>query len=96
MLSALAEGVRGHGAIIGEAITDANEVLLAINARAETICADRQAVKDFSDAYGVAAQDILTALETQPAPPAPPSPTTRRRWMRCSLVLSACPAAVST
>lgn len=63
VLSALAEGVRGHGVIIGQTITDANEVLLAINSRADTITADRQAVKDISDAYSAAAQDILTALD---------------------------------
>ena len=64
VLSALAEGVGGRGAIIGETITNANEVLMAVNARADTIYADRQAVQDVSDAYGVVAPDILTALDT--------------------------------
>jgi len=63
VLSALAEGLRGHGALLGQSITDANEVLREVNARAETIRADRQAVKDVSDAYSVAAQDILSALD---------------------------------
>ncbi|MFZ1175215.1 MAG: MCE family protein [Mycobacterium sp.] len=63
VLSALAEGLRGHGATIGQGITDANQVLLAINPRAETIRADTQAVKGFSDTYGVAAQDILKVLD---------------------------------
>lgn len=63
VLAALAEGVGGHGATLGQTITDANQVLLAINSRADTITADRRAVKDLSEAYSVAAQDILAALE---------------------------------
>lgn len=63
VLSALAEGVRGHGAMMGQAITAANEVLLSINARTDTIAADRRAVKEISDSYSVAAPNILTALD---------------------------------
>ncbi|MGZ5391841.1 MAG: MCE family protein [Mycobacterium sp.] len=63
VLAALAEGLGGHGAIIGQTITDANEVLTAVNSRADTIYADRQAVQDVSDVYSRAAPDILTALE---------------------------------
>jgi phospholipid/cholesterol/gamma-HCH transport system substrate-binding protein len=62
-LSALAEGVRGQGERIGQGITAANEVLLALNPRHETITADLQAVKRFNDTYSVAAQDILTTLD---------------------------------
>jgi phospholipid/cholesterol/gamma-HCH transport system substrate-binding protein len=62
LLSALAEGLGGHGAIIGQTITDADEVLSALNSRADTSYAVSQAIRDVSDAYGVAAQDILTAL----------------------------------
>ena len=62
VLSALAEGVRGKGDRIGEATTDANQVLLALNPRSETVRADWQALRDFSDTYSVAAQDILTTL----------------------------------
>ena len=62
VLSALAEGVRGQGERIGQATTDANQVLLALNPRSETIRADWQALKGFSDTYSVAAQDILTTL----------------------------------
>lgn len=61
-LSALAEGVRGQGQRIGEATTDANQVLLQLNPRNETIRADWRALKDFNDTYSVAAQDILTVL----------------------------------
>ena len=62
-LSALAEGLRGRGAIIGQTITDTNEVLKQVNARAGTLHADRQALRRISDAYGAAAPDILTALD---------------------------------
>ncbi len=62
-LTALAEGLRGQGERIGEAITDGNEVLKAINPRAETIRRDWQALKGFSDTYGVAAKDILSVLD---------------------------------
>jgi phospholipid/cholesterol/gamma-HCH transport system substrate-binding protein len=61
-LSALAEGVRGQGERIGEATTDANQVLLQLNPRNETIREDWQALKGFNDAYSPAAQDILTVL----------------------------------
>ena len=63
VLSALAEGLRGRGATIGQAITDANQVLLAINPRAETARSDWQAVRGFSDTYSAAAQDILRVLD---------------------------------
>lgn len=63
VLSALAEGLGGHGATIGQAITDSNQVLMEVNARADTIRADRQAIRQLSDTYSVAAQNILTALD---------------------------------
>jgi phospholipid/cholesterol/gamma-HCH transport system substrate-binding protein len=62
VLSALAEGLRGQGQVIGEAITDANQFLLAVNPRSEIIRADWRAVKGFSDTYSAAAQNILTVL----------------------------------
>ena len=61
-LSALAEGVRGQGEKIGQATTDANQVLLELNSRSETIGEDWRALKGFNDAYSGAAQDILTVL----------------------------------
>jgi phospholipid/cholesterol/gamma-HCH transport system substrate-binding protein len=61
-LSALAEGVRGQGEKIGQATTDANQVLLALNPRSETIGEDWRALKGFNDAYSGAAHDILTVL----------------------------------
>lgn len=61
-LAALAEGVRGQGEKIGQATTDANQVLLQLNPRSDTIRQDWQALKGFNDAYSGAAQDILTVL----------------------------------
>jgi phospholipid/cholesterol/gamma-HCH transport system substrate-binding protein len=63
VLSALADGLRGQGPVIGEAITDANQVLLAVNPRSETIRADYQAFKGFNDTYSAAATDILSVLD---------------------------------
>ncbi|HEY0226551.1 MAG TPA: MCE family protein, partial [Mycobacterium sp.] len=62
ILSALAEGVRGQGDRIGEATTDANQVLLAVNPRSETIRGDWRAVKGFSDTYSAAARNIIDVL----------------------------------
>jgi phospholipid/cholesterol/gamma-HCH transport system substrate-binding protein len=62
ILTTLADGFRGQGERIGEAITAANDVLKQINPRSETIRADFQALGRFSDAYGGAAQDILATL----------------------------------
>jgi len=61
-LSALAEGLRGQGELIGQATTDANQVLLELNPRNETIRSDFRALKGFNDAYSAAAQDILATL----------------------------------
>ena len=61
-LSALAEGVRGKGGIIGQATSDANDVLLALNPRMETVRKDYRSLTRFSAAYSAAAQDILQSL----------------------------------
>jgi phospholipid/cholesterol/gamma-HCH transport system substrate-binding protein len=63
VLSALAEGVRGQGERLGEAITAGNEVLMQLNPRSETIRQDWKAVKGFSDTYSAAAQNIITVLD---------------------------------
>ena len=62
-LTALADGVRGQGQRMGQAITDANEVLLALNPRADTAAQDWRSLKGFSDAYGAAAKDIINVLD---------------------------------
>jgi phospholipid/cholesterol/gamma-HCH transport system substrate-binding protein len=62
VLGALAEGVRGQGERIGEATTDANQVLLAINPRMDTVQQDFRSFKGFSDTYGAAAQNLMSVL----------------------------------
>ena len=62
-LSALADGVRGQGERIGQATTDANQVLLELNPRNQTIAENWRALRDFNDTYSAAAQDILTTLD---------------------------------
>jgi phospholipid/cholesterol/gamma-HCH transport system substrate-binding protein len=61
-LTALAEGVRGQGEPIGQATTNANQVLLAVNPRMDTVQQDLHALNGFSRAYEGAAQDILKTL----------------------------------
>jgi phospholipid/cholesterol/gamma-HCH transport system substrate-binding protein len=62
VLGALSEGFRGQGERLGQAITDANQALLQINPRSETIRQDWRSLKGFSDAYGAAAADIVSVL----------------------------------
>jgi phospholipid/cholesterol/gamma-HCH transport system substrate-binding protein len=64
VLTALADGVRGQGPQIGQAITDASQVLAAINPRMDTLAADWRSAKGFSDAYSAAASDILSTLNS--------------------------------
>jgi phospholipid/cholesterol/gamma-HCH transport system substrate-binding protein len=63
VLSAFAQGLRGQGDQIGQGITDANQVLTALNARSDTIRTDWQAVKGFADTYSAAAPAILKTLD---------------------------------
>jgi phospholipid/cholesterol/gamma-HCH transport system substrate-binding protein len=62
VLSALAEGVRGQGDRIGEAITASNQVLLELNPRTDTIREDFRALKGVSDTYSAAAKNIIDTL----------------------------------
>lgn len=64
VLTAVADGVRGQGPRMGQAATDANEVLTALNARNDTFRQDWRSFKSFNDTYNAAAQDILTILDT--------------------------------
>lgn len=62
VLTAVAEGVRGQGTRIGEAATDLNQVLLALNPRSDTFRQDLRALKGLTDTYDAAAPDILKIL----------------------------------
>lgn len=67
VLSAFADALRGQGPTIGRATTAANEVLLALNPRADAARRDWEALRGFSDTYNAAAQNILTTLEAASA-----------------------------
>ncbi|SPM34783.1 MCE-family protein MCE3A [Mycobacterium rhizamassiliense] len=62
VLTAVADAVRGRGEQIGQATTDLNQVLLALNARRDTIRQDWRSLKSFSDTYDAAARDIVAIL----------------------------------
>jgi phospholipid/cholesterol/gamma-HCH transport system substrate-binding protein len=64
VLSAVAEAVRGKGDRIGQAIVDANNVLLAVNPRMATVQQDWQLFGKTAQAYSTAAQDILSILDS--------------------------------
>lgn len=64
VLSAVAESLRGKGEVIGEAISDANTVLLAVNQRADTVRQDWQLFGQTTQTYSNAAQDILSILDS--------------------------------
>jgi phospholipid/cholesterol/gamma-HCH transport system substrate-binding protein len=63
VLSAVAEGLRGKGERIGQAITDGNQALLTINPRMPTVRRDWQLFGKTAAAYSDAAQDILSTLD---------------------------------
>jgi phospholipid/cholesterol/gamma-HCH transport system substrate-binding protein len=64
VLSAVAESLRGKGDRIGQAITDANRVLLAVNPRMATVARDWQLFGKTTAAYSDAAQNILATLDS--------------------------------
>ncbi|MBJ7339260.1 MCE family protein [Mycolicibacterium sp.] len=64
VLSAVADAVRGKGDVIGQAITDANDVLLAVNPRMPTVQRNWQLFGKTAGAYSDAAQDILSILDS--------------------------------
>jgi phospholipid/cholesterol/gamma-HCH transport system substrate-binding protein len=63
ILSAVAESVRGKGEAIGLAITDSNNVLLAVNPRMPSVKEDWQLFGQTTKAYSDAAQDIVSILD---------------------------------
>lgn len=62
ILTTLADGLRGRGQEIGQATTDASEVLAALNANSDNIRQDFRSLKGFSDAYGAAAPELISTL----------------------------------
>lgn len=64
VLSAVGESLRGKGETIGQAITDANNVLLTVNPRMDTVQQDWQLFGQTARAYSAAAQDILSVLDS--------------------------------
>jgi phospholipid/cholesterol/gamma-HCH transport system substrate-binding protein len=64
ILSAVAESVRGKGEVIGQALTDSNNVLLAVNPRMETVRRDWQLFGQTTKAYSDAASNIVSILDS--------------------------------
>ncbi|TDO18070.1 phospholipid/cholesterol/gamma-HCH transport system substrate-binding protein [Mycobacterium sp. BK086] len=64
VLTAVADGVRGQGPRMGEATTDLNQVLKALNDRSDTIRDDWRSFKKFNDTYAAAAPDIVAILNS--------------------------------
>ncbi|OBK74995.1 MCE family protein [Mycobacterium sp. 1274761.0] len=64
VLSAVAESVRGKGDVMGAAITDANNVLTAVNPRMETVRQDWQLFGQTAKAYSDAAHNIVSILDS--------------------------------
>ena len=64
ILSAFSESVRGKGERIGQAITDANNLLLTVNPRMDTIHRDWRLFGKTTAIYSDAAQDILSILDS--------------------------------
>ncbi|OBJ45443.1 MCE-family protein MCE3A [Mycolicibacterium mucogenicum] len=62
VLTAVGDAVRGRGQRIGEATTDLNEVLKALNSRNDVVRADLRSLKNFGDTYDAAANDIVNVL----------------------------------
>ncbi|MFL0286656.1 MCE family protein [Mycobacterium sp. SMC-18] len=63
-LTALADGLRGEGQAIGQSITDYDEVLKALNPRADTIRAGWQSLRGYSQTYGATVPDIVSILDS--------------------------------
>ena len=64
VLAAVAEGVRGKGDRIGQAITEGNKALLTVNPKMPTVRRDWQLFGKTAQAYSDAAQDILSTLDS--------------------------------
>ena len=64
ILSAFAQSLRGKGDRLGQAITSANDVLLTVNPRMDTIDKDWRLFGKTTAIYSDAAQDILSILDS--------------------------------
>jgi phospholipid/cholesterol/gamma-HCH transport system substrate-binding protein len=64
ILSAFAEALRGKGDRLGQAITDANSLLLTVNPRMDTIDKDWRLFGQTTAAYSAAAPDLLSILDS--------------------------------
>jgi phospholipid/cholesterol/gamma-HCH transport system substrate-binding protein len=64
VLSALADGFRGKGDRIGQAITEGDRALLAVNPKMPTVRRDWQLFGKTTQAYSDAARDILATLDS--------------------------------
>src|ERR1700749_246326 len=64
VLSALSDAFRGKGERIGEAISGGNQFLVAVNPKQATIRKDWQLFGKTAAAYSVAAQDLLSTLDS--------------------------------
>jgi len=62
VLTAVAEGLRGKGQRIGEALSGGEEVLTALNARMDRLQQDFKSVGAVSETYAAAAPDIIKTL----------------------------------
>lgn len=63
VLTAMADAVRGRGRRIGESVTGLNDVLLALNARNDSIRDDWRALHGFNNVYAEAADDLVAVLD---------------------------------
>jgi phospholipid/cholesterol/gamma-HCH transport system substrate-binding protein len=64
VLTAVADGVRGQGERMGQATTDLNVVLTALNERNDTIRQDWRSFRNFNDTYAAVASDIVSILDS--------------------------------
>lgn len=65
-LSALAEGLRGHGDDLGEALSGLNTYLAQLNPKLPTLESDIAKTATVANIYGDAAGDLVTIIENAP------------------------------
>jgi len=65
-LSAVAEGLRGHGDDFGETLVGLNQYLPQINSKLGTLQSDFQQAAAVGNIYGDAGPDLVTVLDNVP------------------------------